>query len=66
MAGKFTRRHPAPRPTGGATMQLDKCDWLVEVLSTKEVLIITDCTYLELCKELDQKYPSDWDIWDRE
>ncbi len=66
MAGKFTRRCATPRPSSGTTVQLERCDWLVEVLSTGDVLIITDQTYLELCKELDQQHPGDWEVWDRE
>jgi len=46
--------------------QLDRSDWLVEVISTGEVLIITDRTYLELCDELDESHPNDWELWDRE
>ena len=66
MAGKFTRRCSAPRPSNGGVQQLDRSDWLVEVISTGEVLIIIDRTYLELCDELDESHPSDWELWDRE
>lgn len=66
MAGGYTRRCAPRPPAAGRIAELDRSDWLVEVISTGEVLIVTDRTYLELCDELDQIHPGDWELWDRE
>ncbi len=66
MAGNFTRRCPVRPPAAGRIAQLERSDWLVEIVSTSDVLIVSDRTYLELCDELDQAHPNDWELWDRD
>ncbi|MCC7543509.1 hypothetical protein IT415_02260 [bacterium] len=66
MAKGFTRRCGAPRPSTPRTPVLERSDWLVEICSTGEVLIVTDRTYIEMSTELNQTHPGDWDLWDRE
>lgn len=66
MAGGYTRRCAPRPPAAGRIAAPVRCAWLVEIISTGEVLVIDDRTYLELCEELDRAYPGDWDLWDRE